>query len=244
MFLDDQKKLLANSFGEALRSYPSLERSLAVGFKYTAEFGVVTATIWLEKTDKEATNAPAPDSDHQLVIEVTPEDLPQTQTLFFALQGWAESVQLPKRDAFFERYGGWLALPALIALANLSPSTSSPAYYKEQARALLASDGASFDQSKAIRLLLSIAAEAPVPKNLPARVRADPEYYGWLVIAVICSLATLYVVRSPVTLLGLGRGEARIALWERTRRFFIYSVPTAAVTWYVLPSLMKRLGLG
>jgi hypothetical protein len=243
VFLNHGKKLLASSFREALGSYPSLERGVAIGFKYVVTVGAATAVVWLEKTDKPATGAPAPDTDHDLVVEVTPEDLPAAQSLFFALVEWAEAVQMPKRDRYFERYAGWLVVLALMAWSQVSGSQpASGDYYKGQARELLASGG-TVDHGKAIALLLSIASEAPVPTNVPAKLPIGPEYYRWLLVAILCSLATLHVMLSPRILLGLGRGEARIAFWERARVALLYSVPATLVTWFALPPVLRLLGV-
>jgi hypothetical protein len=245
VFLDDGEKLLAASFGEALSSYPSLERGLGIGFRYAAALGAIRAVVWLEKGDKASAGATAPDRHHELVIEVTPEDEPGAQTLFFALAEWAESLQLPKAERLFEHHGGWLAVLAVAALAHSIPSApSNELYYMEQARALLASDGAVLDQARAVQLLLSIASRAPAPSAPSAAARIEAESYAWLLVAIFCSFAALFVARSPAVLLGLGRGEARIALWARGRTFLIYSAPGAALTWLVLPIVLKRLGIG
>jgi hypothetical protein len=243
IFLDNQKTLSVNTFAEAIKAH-ALERPLARGFKYEASDGNVTATVWVEDNEKQKSDALTPNSDHELFVRVTPQADPTAQSLFSDLHTWATGAQLRIAERTFERYAGWLVILAFVAWTTLSPDPVKPSvFYKNEARALLAKEGA-LDQAAALRLLLAIAADAPVPAGQPVVfVPKDARYYTWALIAVFSALATAYVIFSPSTLLGVGRGQDRIAAWGVARKAF-WAIPALVVINVMLPHVGKAFGFG
>jgi hypothetical protein len=243
---DDGGLAKADSFRGLLRDHSERSKQVPVAFVALYKVGDLLARVEVCSFAKGKNPLRAADDDGgpSLVIQVVPESDDHSRQLFGDLRLWARRSAAPRVHLAFERYGGWLVVPVIVAFFALMPpdAPNATAYHKAEARRLLASvDGGMVDPNKALPLLLAIVADAPAATTSPSPEQPIPK--ALLALEIIMALAVVYVARSPGVLLGIGRGENRIESWLRLRKLFVLTVPAFVFAWYVEPVARRFLHL-
>lgn len=230
IYFKDGTKLQAKSFREAAR-HAEINSALAEGFALAIEHRPVKVEIR------------AYDRSSEMTISASPSDNPAVTELYGDLRNWGQSVAPKPWQRVWVTTGHvvdsflWTAL-VLVALAVFFPSKQdeSKSYFQSQARELLKGGVNTSNERKALELLLAIESGYEAPStNSPHISRRS---IAFVIGAFFCCLVFSFPPRS---VLGIGRGEKRLAFWNRWLKFISVTVPAYLASIYLWPKLAALL---
>jgi hypothetical protein len=223
-------KLQANSFREAAR-HAEINSAPTEGFALSIVYRPVRVSLRMS------------DRKSEMSISADPSDNPVVTELYGDLRNWAQSVAPKPWQRMWVSTGHmldtlvWMAW-IVLALFVLFPSKQdvNKLYFQSQARELLKSGVNASNEKKALEILLAIESgyEAPPSSSSPISRRSIALVVGVFFSCLIFSFP-------PRSVLGIGRGEKLLALWNRWLRFISVSVPGYLASIYLWPKITALL---
>lgn len=224
------KKLVVSSFEEAAKQ-PLIHEETPLYFDAELSCGKISASIEMSKYD------------HELQLRVSPEDLPEARDFFFALRQWVIAAQAPLWQRLWKALNSlqWFVFFSLIlvtAIIAQNMSGTRSAFYKSEARKILAEGVSVTNQFRALETLLALSSETGATKN---EVRLPNWYVFFLVVGFFACVALSF---PPKMVLGIGKGRFRLARWRRWMTFLSVTIPGTIFStflWPWLTDLVKTL---
>lgn len=219
------KRLVVQSFAEAA-VHPEVNDDLAVGFQLHLHYEPVELRM-------EASSG----FRHRLRIEVQPEDNEGARSLYGGLRQWLNNVAPPKwqqtwvrwHDLVFLLWIFWAVLSLAIPLVGAQ--LQSKAFYKEEARKLLEEGVRPENEARALETILALLSDKPSPKAYALSARAIFFMIGGLVVCLVVSFP-------PKIILGLGKGQQRIAAWRWWLRLVFVAIPAFIASNFLWPTVV------
>lgn len=171
----------------------------------------------------------------ELAVSVSPSSYEPARYFFSALRTWGRSVEAPrwqqlwaKLDFFrFLLWAVWLL--AVFAMYSAHNEATAKSYYRDQAYKILRDGVNTGNQQKATETILALESEYAAP--VPAQPLGRQFWFFALGGLITCIILTF----PPGVEIGLGRGEARIANWQRWLKFVFVIVPGFIASNFIWP---------
>lgn len=223
-------RIVGSSFDD-IEAHLEAAQNVPSGFSLTVESGLVTATVESDEIY------------HNLKVEVTPSTSEAATIFYSAMRQWAQRMKPP----FWQKWwltiviSPWIVWILWIGLAGFTwvgvANSSGNEYYKEQARQLVEKGITTDNQLKALQTLLAIQSDYSTTQQHLGR-------WFWFFLFG-GSLVMLVLSYPPKIVIGLGRGEKRVILWQKWLKFVFVVVPSfvaSNILWPIVSEAIKRLG--